>query len=375
MPEIGKKQLGAVILSAGRSTRQNGFKPALPIGPHTALIHCLNLFSAAGLNHIAVVLGHRGSELLPVVRAAGALPVMNPDYETGMFSSVQAGVAALSADVRAFFVLPVDIPLVRRVTIEVLFHALAADRDADVLVPAFKGRTGHPPLIRDRLCEAIACHDGSRGLRGVLDKASVAQVRVPDRHVLVDIDTPEQYEKAKALWRRQGIPNPEEAEILLDWAAGGDSAVAAHSRAVARLAEALAAAVNQGEAGPLDRGLVTAGALLHDIAKGAPDHAAQGAGRLKVWGFSDALADIAACHADWEPGAGSPVSEIEIVYLADKLIQGDRPTPLDSRFEAKYHKFSDNPDARAGVYRRWRQSKAICERVEAAMGRSVDEFL
>lgn len=375
MPEIRKKQIGAVILSAGRSTRQNGFKPALPIGPHTVLVHCLNLFSAAGLDKIAVVLGHRGSELLPDVRAAGALPVMNPDYEKGMFSSVQAGVAALPADVRAFFVLPVDIPLVRRVTIEVLCRGLAGDPNADVLVPVFQGRTGHPPLIRDRLCEAIACHDGSRGLRGVLDKASVSQVTVPDRHVLVDIDTPEQYEKAKDLWQRQGIPNPEEAEVLLDWAAGKGSAVAAHSRAVARMAESLAAAVNQGGAGRLDRGLVTAGALLHDIAKGEPDHAAKGAGLLKAWGFADTLADIVACHADWEPGAGEPVGEIEIVYLADKLIRGDRPAPLDSRFEAKYHKFSDNPAARAGVYRRWRQARGICERVEAAMGRSVDEFL
>ncbi len=370
-----KTQIGAVILSAGRSTRQKGFKPALSIGEDTALAHCLNLFQCAGFEKVAVVLGHRGSELSSIVRAGGAEPVMNPDYERGMFCSVQVGVAALPADIRAFFILPVDIPLVRKITIEMLFRQLAIVPEADALVPVFKHRNGHPPLIRERLREPIACHDGTRGLRSVLEKASVSRVRVPDRHVLVDIDTPEQYEEAKILWQRHGILTPEEAEILLDWAVGKESPVAAHSRAVARMAERLAEAVNMAGKNPVDTELTITGALLHDIAKGEPSHAESGAKLLKQYGFSHELTDIVARHADWEPDPFSPVSEIDLVYLADKLIRGSRPVPLDSRFEAKQELFSDNPEARLAVERRWKQARRICRRVEAGIGRPVDEFL
>lgn len=46
-------------------------------------------------------------------------------------------------------------------------------------------------------------YGGSRGLRGVLDAAWVETVDVPDRHILVDIDTPEQYRQALKLWQQR----------------------------------------------------------------------------------------------------------------------------------------------------------------------------
>jgi len=120
-PSISSRQplIGALILSAGRSTRQRGFKPLLPIGHRTVLEHCLHLFSRleTGPCQTVVVLGHRAEDLRPVVSGLGAIPVHNPDFDLGMFSSVQVGSAALSPSVQAFFVLPVDIPLVRPLTI------------------------------------------------------------------------------------------------------------------------------------------------------------------------------------------------------------------------------------------------------------------
>jgi CTP:molybdopterin cytidylyltransferase MocA len=208
-------KVGAVILAAGYSKRQNGFKPLLPLGDKTVLEHCLHHFKARGLRDIVVVLGHRAEELSPLVKASGAKTVLNPDYDQGMFSSVQVGVASLPTSSQAFFVLPVDIPLVRYLTIDCLVQAFKRKNKADVIVPTFQNKTGHPPLIRDNLRTAILEHDGTQGLRGVLNKSKIANVEVPDRHILLDIDTPEQYQKAQMLWERYSLPSPEEAEILL----------------------------------------------------------------------------------------------------------------------------------------------------------------
>ncbi len=374
-PSISSRQaaIGALVLSAGRSTRQRGFKPLLPIGRRTVLEHCLHLFSKleTGPCQTVTVLGHRAEDLRPVVRGFGAIPVLNPDHDLGMFSSVQAGAAALSPSVQAFFVLPVDIPLVRPLTISCLLQAMAENSIAQAFVPCFAGRTGHPPLLRSGLRQAIAAHDGSQGLRGVLAAARVEQVEVPDRHILVDIDTPEQYRQALDLWQRRDIPSPDEAEALLDRECGRSSQVAAHSRAVARVAGILARGVNSCQASQLDPDLAVAAALLHDIAKGSPDHCAAGARRLAELGFSTRLTGIVAGHADYDPDPHQAVNETEVVYLADKLVQGDAVIPLDERFQAKLSMFADNPEAVRAVQRRWEQARFIADRIAKACGGSL----
>ena len=372
-PDIRK--IGAVILAAGRSTRQKGFKPLLPIGPQTVIEHCIRLFAGNGVSHIKVVLGHRADELRPVVAAAGGYPVINPDYDQGMFSSVMAGVAALPADIAGFFVLPVDIPLVRPITLEILQALFHKDPDHDVFLPEFAGRTGHPPILREHLRGDIAGHNGEKGLRGVLEKRAATRVPVPDRHILEDIDTPEQYRKALDLWQRRGTPAPEEAKILLERECRESPEVIAHSRAVARIAGRLADAVNETGVLNVDRGLVVSAALLHDIAKGQPAHCHAGAKRLQALGFSNGLTDIVARHADYDPVPNTPINEIELVYLANKLVQGSEGVRFDARFQSKYDRFTGNEDARQAVMKRWRQASGICERVEKVIGREVKSLL
>ena len=365
--------IGALILSAGRSTRQRGFKPLLPIGHQTVLEHCLHLFQEleAGACETVVVLGHRAEDLRPVVSDYEGIPVVNPDYDQGMFSSVKAGAAALSHSVQAFFVLPVDIPLVRFLTLSCLLQAMAENHTAQAFVPCFAGHTGHPPLLRADLRPAIEAHDGSQGLRGVLEAARVELVNVPDRHILVDIDTPEQYRHALDLWQRRDIPSPEEAEALLERECRDRSGVTAHCRAVAQVAWILAQSLNSVPANQLDPDLAMAAALLHDIAKGRPDHCAAGASRLVELGFSTRLAEIVASHADYDPNPHQAVNETEVVYLADKLVQGDAVIPLDERFQAKLRKFADNPEAVRAVQRRWEQARFIAGRIAQACGGSL----
>ena len=365
--------IGALILSAGRSTRQRGFKPLLTIGHRTVLEHCLHMFQEldAGACETVVVLGHRADDLRPVVRDHEGIPVVNPDYDQGMFSSVQTGAAALSPSVQAFFVLPVDIPLVRHLTISCLLQAMAENHTAQAFVPFFASRTGHPPLIRAGLRPAIASHDGSQGLRGVLNSAKVEMVEVPDRHILVDIDTPEHYRHALDLWQRRDIPSPGEAEALLERECRDRSDVTAHCRAVARVAWILAQSVNSVSANQLDPDLAMAAALLHDIAKGRPDHCAAGASRLIELGFSTRLAEIMASHADYDPDPHQAVNETEVVYLADKLVQGSDTISLDKRFQAKLSMFADNPDAVQALQRRWEQARFIAGRIAQACGGSL----
>ncbi|MCA1906567.1 MAG: HD domain-containing protein, partial [Desulfarculus sp.] len=151
------------------------------------------------------------------------------------------------------------------------------------------------------------------------------------------------------------------------------AAVVAHGQAVARaargLGQALVAAGNS-----LDLDLLEAAARCHDLAKGQPDHAQAGAAILRDWGWPR-VAELVARHADIDPPQEGPVGADEVLYLADKLVEGDQPVDLDQRFQAKLARHGGDPGAVIAIERRWSAARAIrariaavCERDQAAAG-------
>ena len=92
-------KLAALILAAGYSSRMGRSKPLLPFGGQTALARVIGSFRQAGIDRIAVVTGHQAEQLEPLLRELGVGAIANPNYERGMYSSVQAGIASLAADV------------------------------------------------------------------------------------------------------------------------------------------------------------------------------------------------------------------------------------------------------------------------------------
>lgn len=195
----------AIILAAGYSSRMGDFKPLMRLNGRTLVEHTVELFRSAGIRDVAVVLGHRAEEILPVVHGLEARSIMNKHYVEGMFSSVRAGVAVLPPDCPAFFMLPVDIPTVSVRTVGSLIAAFSSHVPL-IAYPVHNGRRGHPPLISTELVPRLLEWDGDGGLRGFLrcyeDRAM--NVQADDTFILHDVDTPEDFERLKALTERDG---------------------------------------------------------------------------------------------------------------------------------------------------------------------------
>jgi len=191
----------AVILAAGCSSRMLQFKPMLPLGDMTIIERVIVLFKETGIEDIRVVVGHRRSDILPVLERHGVEQIVNPSYMEDMFSSVVAGLAGLAPDTEAFFILPVDIPLVRPATIRYLIETYQT-LPGKIMRPSFKGLRGHPPLIPFAYARNITEWNGRGGLRGVLAQLeyNAIQVEVPDENILFDVDSPEDYEKLLVKW-------------------------------------------------------------------------------------------------------------------------------------------------------------------------------
>jgi molybdenum cofactor cytidylyltransferase len=346
-----------VILSAGLSSRMGVCKPLLALNGTTALIRVISLYRKARVRKIIVVTGHEGGKIAAEATGAGAEVVSNPDYKAGMFSSVCSGISALGKDISGFFIHPVDIPLVRLWTVQRVKAVFLENRPA-VVYPVFKEKRGHPPLIATELIPAILDYCGTGGLRGALTKFDPdgMEAKTFDSHILLDMDTPEDYLTILKRFAKLGIPDPEEARELM----GGlniKPQVVRHGQAVAKAATEIARELKP-RIPRLNLDLIYAAALLHDIAKGRSGHEREGGRILKGMGLPE-VADIVAAHRDVPPPSMDNITEKEIVYFADKLVKGGERVSLEQRFQEKLDIFSCDPPACAAIHRRRNNALAM----------------
>jgi molybdenum cofactor cytidylyltransferase len=185
----------AIILAAGLSSRMKQFKPLLKLGKSTITDRAVAIFKSVNVDVILVV-GYRREDIVAGIKEKDITIVYNPDYEKEMLTSVQAGIRQLLPEYDAFFVLPVDVPLVEPATIQCLME-VAQENPDKIICPTYRGKRGHPPLLPTSLVPAILEWKGNGGLRAVLSAYEnlTLEIAVDDRFILKDIDTPEDYQE------------------------------------------------------------------------------------------------------------------------------------------------------------------------------------
>lgn len=363
----------ALILAAGYSSRAPGLKPLLPWGDSTVIETEVRMFCQAGITDITVVIGHRADELMPLLADLPVRPVFNQRYDQGMFSSVLCGVRDFGPDTHGFFLLPVDMPLVRSHTVKLLSRA-HRKTGAAIVYPVFLGRRGHPPLISARLIPAVLAWNRPEGLRQLLEQheATACEAVVQDEGVLRDIDTLDDYQEMTRRWRQRHFPTPDECDAILA-KMGTPADVVRHGRLVSAVAGCLAGCLERAGVA-LDTGVISTAGLLHDLAKGRPDHARYGARILKGLGYPR-VAWVVADHTDVAWTGAVPLTETTVVYLADKLVQKESIVTLAGRLEHVREIFAANPAALAAAAERLTRAQAIAARLEQTVGVSLAQVL
>ena len=154
--------------------------------------------------------------------------------------------------------------------------------------------------------------------------------------------------------------------LALLQAAGADKDRIDHCRAVAKLSDELCRALCERGLSLEDKAVHRA-ALLHDIAKGQPEHAALGAVWLRELGHPK-LAEIVRQHTEAD---GAALNEAALVFYADKVMRGDKRSTLDERFGASLEKCR-TPEALAAHARRRELAEEVQKQIISLLG---EEFL
>jgi molybdenum cofactor cytidylyltransferase len=363
----------AIVLAAGFSSRMGEYKPLLTIGGETLVNRVISLFLNNNVD-VILVTGWRREELISGIDLRGITIIENRDYKKGMFTSVLAGIGHLQPEHKAFFVMPVDIPLVRPATIRQMIKE-AVRQPENVLYPVFGRVRGHPTLIPRSLIPEIKGWQKDGGLKAVLHNHEdmAREVTVADSYILLDVDTPEEYEALVKRFQTYEIPTEEECSEILTTICGVD---AERRRHCARVSEA-AVMIGQGlQASGLqmDLGLVRAAAALHDIAKGKPEHDIAGGKMLRDMGF-DKVGEIVAVHSDLAGGNTSLSLEAKVVYLADKLVQGENPVTIEERYRSTGRRFTVTPEIEARIQARREVALKVQQEIEILSGYSMQLIL
>ncbi len=192
-PEVNSKPSpAAIILAAGASSRMGRVKALLEIDGETFLDRLARVLGAH-CDPVIAVLGHHADAIREGARTPGIQIAVNPDPDLGMLSSLQAGLRAVPDLSYGVLFTPVDVPLVSGATAGLLAEALSGG--AAVAVPVYGGKRGHPVAISRAVAERmLALPNGARA-NELLRTESAVEIPVEDAGVLLEVDTPKDYEE------------------------------------------------------------------------------------------------------------------------------------------------------------------------------------
>ena len=175
----------------------------------------------------------------------------------------------------------------------------------------------------------------------------------------------------KECMRKGKVPTSRECSAILKWY-GTSESVVAHSMVVAEVARIFAVYLNL-MGGEIDTNLVLAAGRLHDMARSMPHHAEAGAAFLNWLGYPE-VASVVVSHMDIQESEAE-IGERELIYLADKCVDGERLIPLADRFRNAMEKYAGEKKVRDAIEKRWQHAEKIKSRLESIIGRSIESLL
>lgn len=188
------EQIAGVVLAAGGSSRLGWPKQLLPWRGKPLVYTVAKTALSAGLSPVVVVIGSHGEEVKQALRDLPVTFVHNPEWEAGQSASVKAGLRALPEMVGGAVFLLSDQPQIPVTLIRLLVETHAQTL-SPIVAPQVDGQRGNPVLFdRDTFADFMAL-EGDAGGRRLFSHHQATWVEWYDRDLLLDVDTPEDYEK------------------------------------------------------------------------------------------------------------------------------------------------------------------------------------
>jgi molybdenum cofactor cytidylyltransferase len=185
--------VAGVLLAAGTSSRMGRNKLLLEWNGETMVRGCARRALAGGVSPLIVVLGPNAAAVRSALSDVPCHSVVNPEYESGMASSVRAGLAAVPEAAAAAVILLADMP---HVTAEMVGQMIQRyhTTHAPLVISDYDGVSAPPILYARQLWAELAAANGEGRGRDIAarHRDESETMRWP-ASALADLDVPEDY--------------------------------------------------------------------------------------------------------------------------------------------------------------------------------------
>ncbi len=201
-------KVGAVVLAAGQSSRYRAAggveatKLIAEVSGKPIIRRVVEAAWASRARPVSVVVGYARDRVEAALAGIPATIVVNPDFATGLASSLRAALSALPSDVAATLVLLGDMPHVDSALINRLIDAFEAAPEAWAVAPLQDGRRGNPVLLAQPLFDQAMRLEGDEGARRLLaglDAGQIIEIDTAGSGASFDVDTPKDLTAASAV--------------------------------------------------------------------------------------------------------------------------------------------------------------------------------
>lgn len=193
-----RPQVPVVLLAAGRSSRMGGPNKLLASFDGKPLIRrAAEAALASKANGAIVVTGHQRERVEEALTGLRVTFADNPDFSTGLSSSLKAGIARVPADAAGAVIVLGDMPGVSSADLDRLVEAFRKAEGKSVVRATHEGRRGNPVILPRALFEAVAHLEGDTGARHLVEAEGLDVIDVEiGEAAAIDVDTPEALSRA-----------------------------------------------------------------------------------------------------------------------------------------------------------------------------------
>ncbi|MBB4437557.1 MULTISPECIES: nucleotidyltransferase family protein [Rhizobium] len=192
-----KASVAIVILAAGKASRmgEGGKHKLLAEFDGVPLVRRSALTAlGADAASVIVVTGHRRNEIAAALDGLALTFIDNPDYPSGMASSLIAGFSSRDADrAEGILVMLADMPGISTTHLDALISAFRNAGGEAIVRAVSRGKPGNPVILPRSLNQAVLRLEGDVGARDIIATSGlpVLDVDVGDA-ALLDVDTPDE---------------------------------------------------------------------------------------------------------------------------------------------------------------------------------------
>lgn len=189
--------LAAVILSGGASSRMGSPKALLPYQGRPFLEHLLEITARPEIGARKVVLGADADSIAKAIPLKAHEIVINPEWEKGQLSSIQAAVRKIPAGTDGMLLFLIDHPLISSALVGELIAQFYKSKKP-VVLPLYEGRRGHPVIFAASLYVELLRAPLETGARAVVwaHKDEVEEVRTNEEGCVLNLNDPETLNRA-----------------------------------------------------------------------------------------------------------------------------------------------------------------------------------